>query len=182
MVVTSRNCGTFGAVETQAELTGQVWFDFASSDVWLFYRFIRAAAGSGIPVALDWQPLPTVGQDLAMSVFAAIEDPLSRGKFLHAMLGLVHLEGMPADEPTTVSAAIASAGVDSEAKVVPELLAEREARATALSIGGTPTLYRDGSPIRVVLTGAALMGDFDKTSRTIVAAMENDGIWELRKP
>jgi len=164
------------------KLTGQIWFDFKNPQVWLFYRFVRSAASAGIAVGLDWQPLPTIGQELAMTTQATLTEPVERGRFLHAMLGRVHLEG---DDPTataTVHAAAAAADIPVPDRVDATLLAELGDRAEGIGVESTPSMYRHGPPMHITLTEAALMDDPASTVRTIVAVADNDAIWELRKP
>lgn len=169
-------------MEQRVDLAGQIWFDFASPQVWTFYRFARAAARAGVAVTLDWQPYPADGQDLAMSAFASLTQPLDRGKFLHAMLGLVHIEGQSPNDAATVDGAIHAAGVDASRTVDITVLETKRSQALALGVVSTPTLYRHGTPLHVVLTAAALSSHHRETVRTIVEATDNDGIWELRKP
>jgi hypothetical protein len=150
--------------------------------VWLLYRFARAVAEAGIPVALDWQPLPTDDEAPLMRTFLGIDDPEERGRFLHAALGLIHLEGRNPTDPRFVVAAGNAAGL-SEAGLAPvESLREVESLADSLGVVDVPSLYRHGPPMKVVLTPAALMDDPRETLQAILRVSADDGIWELRKP
>jgi hypothetical protein len=165
------------------ELTGQLWFTFGSPAVWTFYRFVRFAADSGHKVALEWMPIPGSDEDLAMSVYLSLDDPTSRGRFLHAMLGLVHLDGRPVTDASAVRDAIAAAEVD-VADVAVDVRALEGVTTVAgdISVGEAPSLYRYGPPMTVRLTPAALLGDPSDTLRAILEVSEADAIWELRKP
>jgi len=163
------------------EFSGQVWFTFGSPDDWLFYRFVRSVAESGVPTALDWQPMPHDDERLAMSVLLGITEPEARGRFLHAMFGLVHLESRDVTDPDTVADAARAAGI----VAAPVESGDLEQAATAgaeIGVSGTPTLYRHGPPMHVRLNPSALTGDPRDTLQTILAMSDNDGIWELRKP
>jgi hypothetical protein len=165
------------------ELTGQVWFTFGSTDVWQFYRFARLVAESGTEVGLDWMPFPTGEEDLAMSTYLTLETPISRGKFLHAMLGLVHIEGRSPSDPEVVADAVdAAAVVVSHLGVDQAKLEGVRVIADGIGVVSSPSLYRHGPPMAISLTTAALLDDPSETLRTILSVSDDDGIWELRKP
>lgn len=160
-----------------------MWFRFGSREVWLFYRYVRAVAESGQTVGLEWLPLPEADEDLAMSVYLSLDDPNTRGRFLHAMLGLVHIEERSVADESTVLEAITAAGVDVEDVAPrPELLDTVQRVAEDISVVAVPSLYRHGPPMRIALTPAALVGDPSPILRTILEVSEQDGIWELSKP
>ncbi len=158
---------------------GQVWFDFVSRDVWIFYRFVRYAAEHGVRVALDWQPLPDPEQQLAMSTYLAAPTAEDRGRFLHAMLGLVHLEGMAASDVETVRRAAAEASVEVDDSADLTAVADL---ASTIGVMATPSLYRHGPPLRIVLNGAVLTVEPRRTVDAILQVSESDGIWRLEKP
>lgn len=161
---------------------GQVWFDFAERSVWEFYRFVRELASSGDTVALDWLPLPPPGQEAIASAFLSLDQPEDRGRFLHAALGLVHLEGADPADPSTITAA-ATAGRLAVDHSVQEVDLERlRADARALGVHGVPTLYHHGPVVQVRLNGAATLGDVRARAATIWSMLDDDGIWELAKP
>lgn len=162
---------------------GQVWFDFSSPSVWVFYRWVRQLAESGVDVGIEWLPLPKGTERAAMATFLAIEDPADRGLYLHAMLGLVHMNGMSASDLKTVQAAIDAARLDSTiVKDAHPLLEELRSRATGIGVDSVPTLYRHGPVLSIQLNAAVLEGDPRETAKTIDAVIAGDGIWELRKP
>lgn len=170
---------SFGKVNFQ----GQVWFDFSTPSVWVFYRWLRTLAAAGADVAVEWLPLPKGTERAAMSTLLSLENPQDRGRFLHAMLGLVHMEEMKASDLKTVRAALEAAGLESV--VVNDahpLLEELRSRATTLGIDAVPTLYRRGPVLSVQLNPAVLNEDPHQTAATISAVLDTDGIWELRKP
>ena len=164
------------------EFSGQVWFDFADEQVWRFYRFVRAIAAAGHTVSLEWRPLPGRGHDGAAAVFEALTTPDERGRFLHAMLGLVHLEGLDPADAAVVQRAGEAAGV---ALPAPDdgTLAQVATLAADLGVEDVPSLYRHGPVMRIELTEAALL-DEDHVGRAerMLAVADDDGIWRLGKP
>jgi len=163
--------------------TGQVWFDFSTPTVWVFYQWLRLLAESGANVGIEWMPLPKGTERAAMSTLLSLEDPTERGRYLHAMLGLVHMEGMPATDLKTVAAALDAAGLDREiVKDAHPLLENLKATALSLGVDAVPTLYRTGPVISIQLNPAVLNDDPRATAHKIIEVMESDGIWELRKP
>jgi hypothetical protein len=163
---------------------GQVWFDFSTPAVWQFYRFVRGLAEAGHSVHLEWLPRPVASERAAMGVFVHLDTPDLRGRFLHAMLGLVHLEGADASDDTTVAMAAAAADVPMPDDPGP---ADRELErlgglARDLGVGTTPALYRHGPVMTVTLNGAALMGDPAPRAQLILDVLDDDGVWGLVKP
>lgn len=162
---------------------GQIWFDFSSPAVWTFYRWVRQLAETGAEVAIEWLPLPKGTERAAMATLLAIEAPQERGRYLHAMLGLVHMEGMNASDLKTVQAALQAADLDSiVAKDAHPLLEELRSRATALGVDAVPTLYRRGPVMSIQLNPAILNENPWETAETINKVIDCDGMWELRKP
>lgn len=167
----------------QSAFTGQVWFDFSSSAVWTFYRWVRQLAESGADVAIEWLPLPKGTERAAMATLLSIDAPVDRGRYLHAMLGLVHLEGMEASELKTVAAALQAAGLDSMiVKDAHPLLEDLRKRAMGLGVDAVPTLYRSGPVMSIQLNPAILNQNPWDTAETINKVLGSDGVWELRKP
>ena len=118
-----------------------------------------------------------------MATFLAIEDPEHRGRFLHAMLGLIHIEGEPFDDEAIIGEALSASGVASAGASAGEGdLVARAAEAESLGITATPTLYRHGPASHIRLTEAALMGDAATTASAILSAADDDGIWGIAKP
>jgi 2-hydroxychromene-2-carboxylate isomerase len=163
---------------------GEVWFDFRSTAVWIFYRFVRSLAADGHEVTLEWKPLPVDDERAAMALHASLDDPDERGRFLHAMLGLVHLEGQDPADPETVRRALDACGLSPEINLEGRetALARLEDAASQLAIRRVPTLYRHGPATTIVLNAAALEGDLAARAATILAMTDDDGIWELTKP
>jgi len=162
---------------------GQVWFDFSTPSVWVFYRWLGALASSGAEVAVEWMPLPKGSERAAMATLLAIEKQQDRGRFIQAMLGLVHLEGLQASELKTVAAALEAAGLSPV--VVTDahpLLEDLRSRATLLGVEAVPSLYRHGPALSIQLNPAVLDEEPQQIARTIIDVMDSDGIWELRKP
>lgn len=144
---------------------------------------MRQLAESGADVAIEWLPLPKGTERAAMATLLSIDTPVERGRYLHAMLGLVHLEGMAASELKTVAAALQAAGLDSMiVKDAHPLLEDLRKRATALGVDAVPTLYRRGPVMSIQLNPAILNQNPWETAETINKVIGSDGVWELRKP
>jgi hypothetical protein len=164
---------------------GQVWFDFSTPTVWMFYRFVAALAAEGHDVALDWVPRPIEHERLAMSTYLAFPHADDRGRFLHAMLGLVHIEHADPGSSATVDRAVSAAGAtvepDRVTSVGPALDRIGE-EAMALGVDRLPALYRHGPVSAVALNGAALLGDLERRARLILDVADDDGVWAVAKP
>ena len=162
---------------------GQIWFDFSAPSVWVFYQWVRALASTGTDVAIDWLPLPKGTERAAMATLLSIEQPEDRGRFLHAMLGLVHIEGMAATDLKTIAAALQAADLNSViVKDAHPLLEELRSRATELGVDAVPTLSRRGPVMSIQFNPAILDEDPRATAETINRVLGCDGMWELRKP
>jgi hypothetical protein len=162
---------------------GQIWFDFSAPSVWVFYQWVRALASTGTDVAIDWLPLPKGTERAAMATLLSIEQPEDRGRYLHAMLGLVHIEGMAATDLKTIAAALQAADLDSViVKDAHPLLEELRSRATELGVDAVPTLFRRGPVMSIQFNPAILDEDPRAIAETINRVLGCDGMWELRKP
>lgn len=167
----------------QPAFTGQVWFDFSTPSVWVFYRWLHLLAESGTTVGIEWLPLPKGTERAAMSTLLSLDDVSERGRYLHAMMGLVHIEGMAASDLKTVAAALEAADIDAAVvKDAHPLLEDLRAAAIGLGVDAVPTLYRHGPVISIQMNPAVLNDEPGETARKILDVMESDGIWELRKP
>lgn len=147
----------------------------------MFYRFVRSVASAGGQVGLEWTPLPGSGEDLAMDTYLGISAPADRGRFLHAMLGLVHLDGADPTAGDTVSAALDAAG-DPSVVIEAGKRDELGDLAEGLGVTGVPTLFRHGPAARISLNPAALEGDVLARAAGILAVADDDGVWEVVKP
>jgi hypothetical protein len=162
---------------------GQVWFDFSSDSVWMFYQFLRELARQGNDVAVEWLPLANEREASAMSAFLGLDDPQDRGRFLHAMLGLVHIEGEDPSLAGTTRRAQASAGIPiQDVHGRHKELDVCSARAVDLGVVSVPALYRHGPAVGIVVNGASLMGDVAGRAALILAMADDDGLWRLEKP
>ena len=165
------------------QLDGRMWFDFANPQVWHFYQFIRAFAKAGNTVALDWIPFYQGSEAEAMSVYIGLSSPLERGRFLHALLGLVHLEGLDPDDREAVLRAMDAAGVSGGLPLVDtSALEAMAANAKELGVTSTPTLYQLGPVAHIVVNSAASRGHLELTAQTIMSVLSDDGIWSITKP
>jgi hypothetical protein len=165
------------------QLDGQVWFSFTNPDVWIFYRFVRELAASGNAVNLEWVPLHHPDEAKSMAVFLTIAEPDTRGRFLHAMLGLIHIENERFDDDAIIAAALSAAGVSAAGPKAGEVeLSTLAAQARSLGVTDTPTLYRNGPASHIRLTEAALNRDVAETAASIISIADDDGVWEIKKP
>ncbi|MGI9584199.1 MAG: hypothetical protein ACR2N7_01255 [Acidimicrobiia bacterium] len=163
------------------QFDGQVRFNFGTPNVWHFYRFVRALATAGHAVALEWTPLPTDQERFAMEVYVSLERPEERGRFLHAMLGLVNLEREDSASRATVEKALNAAGLTQPDAVAADLDA-LDRQASQLGVTSVPTMYRHGPAVAVALNDAALAGDLERRAAVILDVLDDDGIWSLAKP
>lgn len=161
---------------------GRVWFDFANPAVWQFYRFVLTLAEDGNGVGLEWVPLYRGIEDEAMATFVSLPTPQHRGRFLHAMLGLVHIEKLDPQSPSTVTKALETAECDTPDQVGIAALDEITEKATEMGVTETPTLFTGGPVMHIVLNQAASMGNAGETAEAILAVLDSDGIWTLSKP
>ncbi len=172
-----------GHYSSRMRLYGRVWFDFSNPQVWQFYRFVRAFAKAGNVAELDWVPFYRGTETEAMVTYAGLTSPQERGLFLHALLGLVYLEGRDPEDHTTVERAKRAAAIPDDRTPVEEETLEAMARAAReLGVEATPSLYQHGPILHVVLNGAASSGPVELTAQTITAVLSDDGIWSLTKP
>jgi len=161
---------------------GRVWFDFTNPEVWHFYRFVRTFVEAGNQAAIEWLPLYIDNELEAMSAFVMPRTPEDRGRFLHAMLGLVHMERLDANREATVVKALESAGLGSEITIDVPQLQQLAKDAHDLGVQHTPTIYNHGPVMHVTLNGAAVTGDVEATGRALMDVLGNDGIWAIEKP
>jgi hypothetical protein len=161
---------------------GRVWFDFANPAVWQFYRFVLALAEDGNGVGLEWVPLYRGTETEAMATFVSLPTPQDRGRFLHAMLGLVHIEKLDPQSSSTVAKALEAAECDAPDLVGVVSLDEITEKASAMGVSETPTLFTGGPVMHIVLNQVATMGNLVETGETILAVLKSDGIWKLSKP
>lgn len=168
---------------TGQDFTGRVYFTFDCGDAWLFYRFVRTVADGGTRVALEWSPIPTPATEVAVCVHQRVTDPTGKGRFLHAMLGLVHIEGLDVSDLSTVAKAAEAAGLgEVDMSIDRDLLEALASGLSDLGVTSSPSLYRHGPVTAITLNPAVLMGDVNASAASILAVVADDGIWELRKP
>jgi len=161
---------------------GRVWFDFTNPEVWHLYRFVRAFVEAGNQAAIEWLPLYKDSEVEAMSAFVMPRNPEDRGRFLHAMLGLVHIERLDANREATVAMALENAGLGSEIAIDVPQLRQIASDAHELGVVHTPTIYNHGPVMHVKLNAAAITGDVEATGRALMDVLGNDGIWAIEKP
>jgi hypothetical protein len=161
---------------------GRVWFDFANPAVWQFYKFVLTLAEDGNGVGLEWVPLYRGVEAEAMATFVSLPSPQDRGRFLHAMLGLVHIEKLDPQVPSTVAQALEAAECDAPDLVEVAALDEITAKAAEMGVSETPTMFTGGPVMHIVLNQAASSGNVVESAEAILAVLESDGIWTLAKP
>ncbi len=169
----------------------RVYFDLHTPAVWDFYRLLAEAAHSGVDLALDWRPFAAAAAAAeigALSRFEAVREaaPERHGMFLQAMLAAHHLEGVGFDDPKLIDRVALAARVDLGIVSDPGAHLETVRRSTAgaleLGVESVPSLYRDGPVLAVTVNPAATRGDAVKRLEVIDAVLDDDGIWELKKP
>jgi hypothetical protein len=161
---------------------GRVWFDFTNPAVWQFYKFVLALAEDGNGVGLEWVPLYRGVETEAMTTFVSLPTSQERGRFLHAMLGLVHIEKLDAESTSTITKAFETADCEAPERVGIVALDEIATKAVDMGVEETPTLFTGGPVMHVVLNQAATMGNLVDTAEAILAVLDSDGIWTLAKP
>ncbi|MEN8239443.1 MAG: hypothetical protein ABFR53_09605 [Actinomycetota bacterium] len=164
------------------QFNGRVWFNFANPAVWQFYKFVLALAEDGNGVGLEWVPLYRGEEAEAMATFVSLPTPQDRGRFLHAMLGLVHIEGLDPVEHSTVARALGEAECSAPESVGVAVLDEITGKAAEMGVAETPTLFAGGPVMHVVLNQAASTGNVVETAEAILAVLDSDGVWTLAKP
>lgn len=174
------------------QFAGRVYFDFASADVWTFFRLLGAAAAAGVELRTDWRPFvgdPTdeaIAPPLAAYEAVRHRDPERHGAFLLALLTAVHVGGNDPTDTATLEASCEAAGVHPSAvdgaEAFTAMVSDHTAEAMELGVTVTPTLYRHGPVLHVELTPAVLQGDPVTRLQIIDAVLEDDAIWRLEKP
>jgi 2-hydroxychromene-2-carboxylate isomerase len=180
------------------EFTGRLYFDFTAPDVWRFYRMLVAAQQEGVRIGLEWKPFVVGGLEAAMagqrrllqaSEVVRQDVPLRHGRFVPAVLTAIHEEGMSPDDPELIVLGSRVAGLDDELvdddaiRGPGRILLERsQAEAETLGVDAVPSLYRHGPVLAVRTTGAAALGGAAARLETINRMLDDDGLWQLRKP
>lgn len=179
------------------QFEGTVYFDFESGDSWRLFRLIATAAQEGATVSTSWVGFPaelpqspdamTPGQR-ALAAHAAIVEPSRQLRLRQALFTLVHLQGDSLDEELTYRAAAKVAGVDGDVLLdaiqdvgYRTMIADRE-RGTARGVIGTPSIARQGPPLRVTTTPAVETGRASPRLTLIDHMLDDDGLWGLVKP
>ena len=181
------------------DFTGRVYFSFGEADVYRFYRLLVGAAAEGTNVRVEWVGIapggvpdgPMVGDSLATAIAEELrqgDEPCHAG-YIQALLTAVHSEGIDLAHPGLIQLALERAGCDPgtllTAAHAPSLRATLEASTAAageLGVTGVPAVYRHGPVLWIRTTGALATGRATDRLRVVAAVMEDDGIWELRKP
>lgn len=176
------------------EFTGRLYYDFASPEVFRFFRLLVGAEAAGATIRLEWRAFPsapaaTDRAALAVSELVHRHQPERHGGFIRAVLVAVHLEATSPADRTLPALAGRVAGVAPEllgAEAIADegarLLAESEAEGREVGVAAVPTLYRHGPALRLRTTPAVTQGDPVERLRIIDAVLDDDGLWELSKP
>jgi hypothetical protein len=180
------------------DFSGRVYFDVASADSWRFYQLIAKAFEERVQIRLEWRswvdPLATGLLDGQMRALAAYEwvrevIPTKQGAFLQALLVAVHEEDEPPGADATIALACHVAGIEPGVVTAAEIegegrrLLEISTReGNELGVVGVPTVYRLGPVVQVRTTGAVTRGAASDRLETINRMLDDDGLWELRKP
>ena len=174
--------------------SARLYFDFGTLDVFRFYRVLVGAQEEGVTLRIEWRPYLGSGSAPDQALLAAaelvrLEVPDLHLGFVRAVLAAVHLEGDAVDHPSLAQVAARAAGVgigvvapDRIAERGQLLLAEAVSEAVELGVEGVPSLYRQGSPLRIETTEAISSGSSRQRLELIDGMLEDDGLWLLAKP
>lgn len=181
------------------DFTGRVFFSFGEKDVFRLYRLLADAGAEGTRIGVEWVGVcvggvpggPLVGDPLATAIAEDLRqaDPMVHAAYIQLMLAAVHVEGIAIDHPGLVARAIDKAGADSRAILAPgyeatlrDMLEGATSTAADLGVSAVPSLYRHGPVMHVRTTGAVASGSATRRLDLLAAVMDDDGLWELRKP
>ncbi len=181
------------------EFSGRVYFDFASNDVWRLYRLLERAGEQGVVLDIDWRGFAVGGvgnrtlmtpgvRALACYEAARIEAPDRHRRFLAALLALIHKEGDDLGDESTLRIAATVAGIDADPLLAAgagagfDALGAETGTATMRGVRGVPSIVRHGPVLQIRTTEAITRGDARARIGLLEAVLEDDGIWELKKP
>jgi predicted DsbA family dithiol-disulfide isomerase len=180
------------------EFTGKLFYDFTSPDVYRLAQLLAVAEAEGTRIQLEWTPFlavpPPAGRlEGAARMLAAAEAvrfaaPHLLGGFIQAGLVAVHEEGedVAGDVllPLVLRAAHAVDYVDDLAieGLGRNALERATAEAAELGVTAAPAFFRHGPVVHVRTTAAPPPRGARVRLQLIDGVLEDDGIWELRKP
>lgn len=180
------------------QFTGRLYYDFVSADVWRLFQVLIAAQREGAQLGVEWKPFLVGGVpdelDAHARLLAAAEVVrhdaiMNHGAFVAAVLTAVHAEGLPIDSEEILPLALRLAQLDDSFVTPPTIdtqgrthLKTVEDEATALGVDAVPTVYRHGPVVSVRTTSAVTAGSGLRRLEMINNMLEDDGLWELRKP
>ena len=181
------------------EFSGRVYFDIASGDSWRFYQLIARAFEERVQIRLEWRSWvaggvgtgPLVGQERAQAAYEWVREavPTKQGPFLQALFIAVHEENAEPGDATTIALAARLAGLDpdlvTDAEIDGEgrrLLEISTREGLELGVVAVPSVYRLGPVLLVRTTGAVVRDRATDRLEIINRMLEDDGLWELRKP
>jgi hypothetical protein len=181
------------------EFSGRVYCDIASGDSWRFYQLIARAFEERVQIRLEWRSWvcggldagPLAGQERAQAAYEWVREavPTKQGPFLQALFVAVHEENLLPGDAATIALAAQFAGLDADLLTDTEI--EGEGRRLLeistregddLGVVGVPSIYRLGPVLQVRTTGAVIRDRATDRLETINRMLEDDGLWELRKP
>jgi len=181
------------------EFSGRVYFDIASGDSWRFYQLIARAFEERVQIRLEWRSWvpggltegPLTGQERAQAAYEWVREavPTKQGPFLQALFVAVHEENAPPGDAATIALAARLAGLDldlvTDAEIDGEgrrLLQISTKEGDELGVAGVPSVYRLGPVLHVRTTAAVNREKASDRLETINRMLDDDGLWELRKP
>jgi 2-hydroxychromene-2-carboxylate isomerase len=181
------------------DFTGRLYFDFVHRDVWRFLQVLLSAQREGARPGLEWKPflagglpegdLDGHGRLLAAAEIVRTDAVLSHGPFVSAVLTAIHSEGMTVEDRDVLALAARVAQLDDDflaGDVIERrgrvLLDTAQEEANALGVDAVPSIYRHGPVVAVRMTAAVAMGSGSRRLELIDAMLDDDGLWELRKP
>ncbi len=180
--------------------TGRVFFNFETYDVWRIYTtMVKAAQVPNVTVDVELRPFLVEELDPAADVSSApvglaacelvrADHPEQYARFVGALLTLAYQEKDDPGADKAIAVAAHVAGIDAAPVIAgtadrgASLLTDSTAAARKRGVAAVPTIERQGPPVYIKTTGAANYGDSVGRLDLINRMIDEDGIWELRKP
>ncbi|MDJ0959999.1 MAG: hypothetical protein QNJ88_05035 [Acidimicrobiia bacterium] len=180
------------------DFAGRLYYDFLSADVWRFFQVLIAAQQEGAKLGLEWKAFPAGGVPdsfdghtrlLAAAEIVRTDAVMNHGAFVAAVLTAVHAERMSVESDEIIPLALQLAQLDESFVVADQLVTHGRVHleasydeATTLGVDAVPTVYRHGPVVAIRTTAAVTAGSGLRRLEMINSMLDDDGLWELRKP
>ena len=180
--------------------SGDIYFDFETYDVWRLHTILaRASQARGVTVSVEWRPflvsdvadqdeLPRRIRALAVCEAVRATHPVEYDKFVRSLLTMAYQEKDDPGSKKILAVAARVAGIEGGAVVEApwddglRLLRQSGAAARERGVDAVPTIVRQGPPLHIETTGAAILGDAVARLGLIHQMLDDDGIWRMSKP